>query len=123
MRLLAGWGRDNEVHDLADFGQEEAIMSSKSIIRKYNKDLVHVLTLSEPSRKMLTIALFGKDVISEMEKHQVFESNGVNAANHLVAYITDRVDGKHGDKIWTEMEEIEALKETVEKMKQGTNEC
>ena len=111
------------MHDLANFGQQEAIMSSGSIIRKYNRDLVHILSLSEPSRKMLTIALFGKSVISEMEKLQVFESSGVTAANHLVTYITDRIDGEHGKTIWTEMEEVEALKETVKKMKQGTNEC
>ncbi len=98
--------------------------SDSSLIRAHTKELVHVLSLSKPARQTLTIALYAQSVVNDMEKLEIMESPSVTSADKLVGYISMRIDNReNGDKIWNELDKVEALRDVVKemKLKRGTS--
>ncbi len=94
--------------------------SDSSLIREYSKKLVHALTHSAPARESLAIGLFGKKVLSDLEKQEIMNESGstTRMADKLVGYIINRIDSQeHCDNIWEELHSVEALTDILKKIK------
>ncbi len=94
--------------------------SDSSLLREYYKELVRVLTHSKPARESLAIGLFGKKVLSNLEKQEIMNGSGsaTSTADELVGYIINRIDSQeHCDNIWKELHSVEALIDILKKIK------
>ncbi len=94
--------------------------SDSSLIREYYKELVHALTLSKPASDSLAIGLYGRKVLSNLEKQEIMNESisATHTADKLVGYIINRIDSQeHCDNIWGELHSIEALTDILKKIK------
>ena len=90
------------------------------LIREHSKELIRVLTLSKPARQTLTIAIYSQFVLDDMEKLEIMDESlsAMTSADKLVGYIISRIDSReHCDKIWKELDNVEALRDIVKKMR------
>ncbi len=92
-----------------------------AVLKDYKKEITHVLALSAPSRRMLTIGLYSKGVLSQLEELEITEdTSSVSSASRLINYIIDRIDNyMYNEVVWRELNDIEALRATVTKMRNG----
>ena len=92
--------------------------SDSALIRHHSAQLANVLTISKPALLTLTRELYSASVLSDMEKIEITEELSMTSADKLVRYIISRIDKReHCDKIWKELDKVEALMDIVEKMK------
>ncbi len=92
-------------------------MSSSAVLKDYKKEITRVLARNEQSTSMLTIRLRSKDVLNQLEELEIREDTN-NSASRLTDYIIDKIDN-YNEVVWRELNDIDALRTIVTKMRNG----